>query len=180
MITKRLQGVKAKQPFETAVSEHGPTVLRVCRVVVGFLDADDAWSETFLAAMQAYPDLPDDANVEAWLVTIAHNKAIDIVRARSRPAIPTDSVPEISTAAARHESYDDLVDVLNLLPHKQKQAVAYRYLAGLPYADIVAIVGGSTDAVRRATADGIASLRKTLRGGPAAPSRSRKSGRELE
>jgi len=33
---------------------------------------------------------------------------------------------------------------------------------------------GSTDAVRRATADGIASLRKTLRGGPAVPSTSRK------
>lgn len=169
--------MKAKHPFETVVSAHGPKVLRVCRAVVGPVDAYDAWSDTFLAAMKAYPDLPDDANVEAWLVTIAHNKAVDIVRARSRQAIPTDSIPEIATAAPPQENYDDLVDVLNPLPHKQKQAVAYRYLAGLPYIDIAAILGGSTDAARRATADGIASLRKTHRGTPTAPNTTRKGER---
>jgi hypothetical protein len=31
-----------KQPFEQIVAEHGETVLRVCRVVVGVVDADDA------------------------------------------------------------------------------------------------------------------------------------------
>jgi DNA-directed RNA polymerase specialized sigma24 family protein len=67
------------QPFEKVVEQHGGTVLRVCRVVLGVHDAEDAWSETFLAAMRAYPDLPDDANTEAWLVTIAHRKAIDVL-----------------------------------------------------------------------------------------------------
>ena len=33
-------------------------MLRVCRAVLGPADADDAWSETFLAALRAYPDLP--------------------------------------------------------------------------------------------------------------------------
>ena len=71
----------SKPPFEAVVTHHGPTVLRVCRAVLGERDAEDAWSETFLAALMAYPDLPGDANVEAWLVTIAHRKAIDITRA---------------------------------------------------------------------------------------------------
>src|ERR1700719_446043 len=84
--------MSSKQPFETVVEIHGPTVLRVCRAVVGAVDADDAWSETFLSAMRAYPSLPDDANVEAWLVTIAHRRAIDIGRARSRRAVPTDTI----------------------------------------------------------------------------------------
>ena len=48
----------AKQPFEAVVAAHGATVLRVCRAVLGPADADDAWSEAFLAAMKAYPDLP--------------------------------------------------------------------------------------------------------------------------
>ena len=64
-----------KRPFEQIVTEHGPTVLRVCRALLARPDADDAWSDTFLAALRAYPDLPPDANVEAWLVTIAHRKA---------------------------------------------------------------------------------------------------------
>jgi RNA polymerase sigma factor (sigma-70 family) len=152
--------VKVKQPFETVVTDHGPTVLRVCRAIVGPIDADDAWSDTFLAAMKAYQDLPADTNFEAWLVTIAHRKAIDITRARSRQAIPTDNVPETPAAPAQ-ERDDDLADALELLPDKQKHAVAYHYLAGLPYAEVAAILGGSTDAARRAAADGIASLRRT-------------------
>jgi RNA polymerase sigma factor (sigma-70 family) len=159
---ERLQRVKVKQPFETVVCEHGPTVLRVCRATVGPIDADDAWSDTFLAAMRAYPDLPADANVEAWLVTIAHRKSIDIFRARARNAIPTNTVPEIPTTA-HYERDDDLAEALNRLPNKQKQAVAYHYLAGLPYADVAAILGGSTDSARRAAADGIAALRRTYR-----------------
>ena len=35
-------------------------------------DADDAWQDTFISAMRAYPALPETANVEAWLVAIAH------------------------------------------------------------------------------------------------------------
>src|SRR5438034_10567521 len=83
-----------KQPFEKIVAEHATTVLRVCRAVVGVDDADDAWSETFLAAMRAYPDLPEDANVQAWLVTIAHRKAIDVTRTRQRTAIPVSDLPD--------------------------------------------------------------------------------------
>ena len=84
-----------KEPFETQVTRHGPVVWRVCRAVLStFADAEDAWSETFLAALRAYPDLPATANVQAWLVTIAHRKAVDVVRARSRAAVPVASLPE--------------------------------------------------------------------------------------
>lgn len=153
-----------KQPFETIVATHGATVLRVCRVVLGPADADDAWSETFLSAMKAYPDLPADANVEAWLVTIAHRRAIDVARATARRAIPVAEIPDTAAAADRRDLDLELTDALAELPAKQKQAVAYHYLAGLPYTDVAAILGGSTDAARRAAADGIATLRRTYPG----------------
>src|SRR5690606_36294017 len=82
------------RPFEAIVEEHGARVLRVCRALVGPVDAEDAWSETFLAALSAYPRLAQGSDVRAWLVTIAHRKAIDILRARSRTAIPVSDVPE--------------------------------------------------------------------------------------
>ena len=150
-----------KQPFEAIVTQHGPTVLRVCRAILSPADADDAWSETFLSAMRAYPDLPPDANVEAWLVTIAHRKAIDATRAAARRPVPVTQPPPGPQAAPADSLDGDLTAAVASLPAKQKQAVAYHYLAGLPYAEIAAIVGGTTDAVRRAAADGIATLRRT-------------------
>ena len=126
-------------PFERVVAEHGPTVLRVCRAVLGPADADDAWSETFLAALRAYPDLPADANVEAWLVTIAHRKAIDVTRAAARRAVPVGR--RRPSAGVRGRPCADL-DLRRRAsprcPPKQRQAVAYHYLAGLPYAEVAA------------------------------------------
>jgi RNA polymerase sigma factor (sigma-70 family) len=154
-----------KQPFERIVAEHGGTVLRVCRVILGVHDAEDAWSETFLAAMRAYPDLPDDANAEAWLVTIAHRKAIDVVRARKRRPAPVGEIPEVpTTLGVPGEESGDLWQAVAALPDKQRQAVAYHYVAGLAYAEIAGILGGSTDAARRAAADGVRKLRKNYPG----------------
>jgi|SRR5271170_125584 len=160
----RLRHVTTKPPFEAVVAEHGATVLRVCRVILGPADADDAWSETFLAALRAYPRLPGDANVEAWLVTIAHRKAIDAVRAAARRAVPVADVPEPPAAQPADGTDIDLAGALAALPRRQREAIAYHYLAGMPYAGVAAITGGSTDAARRAAADGIARLRKAYPG----------------
>jgi RNA polymerase sigma factor (sigma-70 family) len=148
------------RPFEQIVAEYGPMVLRVCRAVLGPDEAEDAWSETFLAALKAYPRLGRDANVEAWLVTIAHRKAIDATRAAARRPLAVESLPERPARTGRPEDWDgDLWAALAALPPKQRAAVAYHYLAGLPYAQIAEITGGSTDAARRAAADGIKALR---------------------
>jgi RNA polymerase sigma factor, sigma-70 family len=167
------------KPFEDIVAEHGETVLRVCRAVLGPVDADDAWSETFLSAMAAYPSLPPGSNVQAWLVTIAHRKAIDVTRVRSRAPIPVDDVDGVAAGAAAWpgsaasgvgvvagpesaSSWDgDLWNALRALPLRQREAVAYHYLVGLPYAEVAAVLGGSADAARRASADGIAALRRS-------------------
>ena len=154
-----------KRPFEQAVTAHGTVVLRVCRAVLGVDEADDAWSETFLSALRAWPDLPDDADVRAWLVTIAHRKAIDVARARGRRAVPVDSVPEPVASRADHPEQalpdDALWSALAALPDKQRQCVAYHHVAGLPHGEVAAIVGGTPAAARRACADGIARLRLT-------------------
>ncbi|SDJ45742.1 RNA polymerase sigma factor [Nonomuraea jiangxiensis] len=150
------------RPFEQIVTDYGPMVLRVCRAVLGPQDAEDAWSETFLSALKAYPDLPPEANVEAWLVTIAHRKAIDVTRAAARRPTPVAEPPERPAERGRPEDWDgDLWRALKALPTRQRQAVAYHYLAGLPYQEIAAICGGSVDAARRAAADGMKNLRST-------------------
>ncbi|MEO6827342.1 MAG: sigma-70 family RNA polymerase sigma factor [Microbacteriaceae bacterium] len=153
------------RPFEQIVTEHGATVLRVCRAVVGPVDADDAWSETFLAALRAYPSLGAGANIQAWLVTIAHRKAIDIIRARARGAVTVAELPDRASPTGNPGAWNaELWEALARLPDRQRQSLAYHFVVGLPYAQVAEVLGGTTDAARRAAADGIASLRRTYAG----------------
>jgi DNA-directed RNA polymerase specialized sigma24 family protein len=186
-----------REPFERVVERHGPTVLRVCRAVVGRTAADDAWSETFLAALTAYPALAPDSNVEAWLVTIAHRKAIDQIRLAARHPVPVPELPappggsdppadptgldevalghtlatltpvpaarlnggELLAATPYGDHQLDPWPAVLALPLRQRQAVAYHHVAGLPYTDVATILGCSIAAARRAASDGIAALR---------------------
>lgn len=153
--------------FEQIVAEHGPTVWRVCRAVVGANDADDAWSDTFLAALIAFPRLRPDSNIRGWLVTIAHHKAIDRMRAAARAPSPVAMVPERPTPGMEYtDEYTDrdsaLWAALAALPPKQRMAVTYHHVAGLPYAHIAALLDITEVAARRRAADGIASLRNDL------------------
>ncbi len=160
-------------PFEQVVTEHGSIVLGVCRALLTPSDAEDAWSETFLAALQAYPRLRSGSNVRGWLVTIAHRKAIDRLRVGARAAVPvpTSELSELpgarrtpgSQPAAEPEVPGDrdpqLWAALQALPFKQRAAVTYHYLAGLPYAEIGALLDSNEAAARRNAADGLATLR---------------------
>ncbi len=145
------------KPFEQIVREHGPAVLRVCRAVLGPDQAEDAWSETFLAALRAYPDLPAGANVQAWLVTIAKRKAVDQHRSAARSPLPVGDLQERSVAVPADT--DGLWMALKTLPVRQREALAYHHLAGLPYAEVARVLGSSEAACRRSAADGIRKLR---------------------
>lgn len=152
-----------REPFERAVDRHGATVLRVCRAALGAgADADDAWSETFLAALQAWPTLDEDTNVEAWLVRVARRKTVDVIRARARHATPTDQPPDVATAQAFPSEGDaDVWDAVAALPERQRLAVAYHYLGQLTHVETAELIGGTPAAVRRAAADGLNRLRIT-------------------
>ena len=153
------------QQFEAIVAEHGAVVMRVCRALLGPVEADDAWSETFLAALRAYPDLRPGSNVRGWLVTIAHRKAIDQIRARARAPEPAaDPAGRLPAGDPGPEPVDrELHGALAALPFKQRGAVVYRYLADLAYADVAALLECSEAAARRNASDGIAHLRRHYR-----------------
>lgn len=151
-----------RDPFEQAVQRHGGTVLKVCRAVLGpGPDADDAWQETFLAALRGWPELDPDVPLEPWLVRVAGRKAIDVIRARNRRAVPLAELPERQPATGTPaQDALGLWTAVAALPERQRLAVAYHYLGGLPHADTAAVIGGSAASVRRASADGIKALRR--------------------
>lgn len=150
-----------RAPFESIVALHGARVWRVCRALLDEVDADDAWSETFLAALEAYPRLAHDTSIEGWLVTIAHRKSIDVLRRRARLVI--GAVPDRPAPVQGRDL--DLARALSLLPARQREAVVLHHLGGLPFVEVAAALGSSQDAARRASSDGMRRLRAIL-GGP--------------
>ena len=149
------------RPFEQIVTEYGPMVLRVCRAILGPVDADDAWSETFLSALTAYPRLDETRTSKpGWSRSRTARRSTRPgpgPAGRWWPGIAGTAPPDFGPARrpARGAGTASCGTALRELPDKQRQVVAYHYLAGLPYAEIAAIVGGTADAARRAAADGI-------------------------
>ena len=148
-------------PFQTLIDEHAAEVMAVLRGAVGRDGAEDAFQETFLAALRAYPSLREAGNLRGWLVTIAHRKAIDHHRARGRAPLPVESVREEAV-------FDpDLADgevwrSVGALPPKQRAAVMLRFASDLPHEEIAAALGCSPAAARRSLHEGLKRLRKEM------------------
>ncbi|WP_375389295.1 RNA polymerase sigma factor [uncultured Amnibacterium sp.] len=148
-----------REPFEQVVAAHGDVVWRVCRGLLPQHDAEDAWSETFLAALRAW-DRFDGDRVRGWLVTIAHRKALDVLRASARTVNPEEGVPDSPVAAGGRDL--DLWAALARLTAGQRAAVVHHHLAGLPFDEVAALTGSTPTAARKAASDGVRRLRTLL------------------
>ncbi len=148
-------------PFDSLVDEHGPVIFRVLARMLGPLDAQDCWQETFLSALRAYPELPPGSNVRGWLVTIAHHKAIDHIRARQRR--PQTALLAVDPpAAAQSEPDDQLWANVAALPEKQRLAITYRFVTDLPYRAIGELLGNSEAAARQNVREALRTLRQEI------------------
>jgi RNA polymerase sigma factor (sigma-70 family) len=145
-------------PFQRFLDEQREPVLRFLVASVGRDAADDCFQETFLAAMNAYPRLRANSNHRAWILTIAHRKALDHHRARARHAIPMEDVPEVAVHDA--EPRDDATwATVRELPPKQRAAVLLRYAGDLTHAEVAAALDCSEEAARRSAHEGLKKLR---------------------
>lgn len=152
----------ALPPFQRVLDVHADRVLRYLTAALGPVDADDAFQETFIAALRAYPKLRADANVRAWLLTIARNKALDAHRARTRRPTPVEHVPE-RPAPWANGPLVDLTSIIDVKSTRARDVLFLRYAADLSHAEIAQVLGCTEVASRRAAADGLADLRRAHR-----------------
>src|SRR5271169_6280388 len=96
----RRQTLPAPAPFSRLLDAHRDTVWRFLAASVGPVEADDCFQETWIAALRAYPRLRPASNERAWLLTIAHRKALDAHRRRARHAVPVADIATLAGAAA--------------------------------------------------------------------------------
>lgn len=147
-------------PFQRFLDAHREEVWRFLAATAGPDEVDDCFQETFLAALRAYPRLRAGSNLRAWVMTIAHHKAMDAHRGRRRRPVPVGSLPDTPATAggARDET---LWEAVRELPQKQRAAVVCRYVNDLPYREIARIVGCTEGAARQNVRAGLESLRET-------------------
>ena len=146
----------ALPPFERFYDDHRDEVFGYLSRLLGRTDAEDAFQETFLRALRAYPALQHARHLRAWVFTIATRIAID-ERRRTR-AVPTAEI-EVS-ADDRRPAYAELADLADGLPSKERAAVVLRYGYDLSYADIGEALGSSEEAARQAASSGVRRLRR--------------------
>jgi RNA polymerase sigma factor (sigma-70 family) len=144
-------------PFERFYDEHRTEVLRLLRRRLGVDRADDAFQETFLRALRAYGRLEHGEHLRAWVLTIAQNVALDMLR-RARP---TEELVEAASADSA-PAYAELVDLTDGLGPKERAAVVLRYGYDLTYDQIASVLGSSPDAARQATSTGVRRIRRRI------------------
>ncbi len=142
-------------PFERFYEEHRDAVFRLLARRLGRQRAEDAFQETFLRALRAYPRLEHAENLRAWVLTIAGNVAIDAQR-RLYDGV---EVPDLESVDER-PSYAELKDLTEELPPKERAAVVLRYGYDLTYEQIGAALGSSAEAARQAASSGVRRLRR--------------------
>lgn len=137
-------------------------------VSVGPHDAQDCFQETFLAALRAYPRLRPDSNLRAWILVIAHRKALDTHRRRGRLPLPVADVVESPNGQTPPDELDEpdaeLWAAVRALPPGQQAAVVHRFVADLSYAQIGQVLDCSEEAARQRVHAGLTKLREVYQG----------------
>jgi RNA polymerase sigma factor (sigma-70 family) len=160
-------------PFQRFLDAYREDVLRFLVASLGRHDAEDAFQETFISALRAYERLRPGSNLRAWILTIAHRKALDVHRARRRRPLPVAELDDGAAPVATTSAADagdpggDHWERVRALPPRQRAVLTLRYAADLTHAEIGQALGCSEEAARRAASDGLKTLRQELADVPA-------------
>jgi RNA polymerase sigma factor (sigma-70 family) len=151
-------------PFQVFLDEHREDVYSFLVASVGPQEADDCFQETFVSALRAYPKLRANSNLRAWVLTIAHNKALDNHRARGRRPVPVEDAGERGSGntPSPQEGLEnsELWEAVRELPAKQRGAIVLRYANDLAHAEIARVLDCSEEAARRNVHEGVRKLRE--------------------
>lgn len=145
----------------------GPVYSVALRVLHDSGQAEDVMQEIFLQLWRN-PEafVHGRGSLGAWLVVVARNRAIDVLRRRK----PTDSVDEvvlaspcdISAEAERNGMMEKVRVILADLPEEQRKSLELAYFEGLSHSEIASRTGDPLGTVKTRIRLGLMSLRKAL------------------
>lgn len=146
-----------RHAFTGLVRSHQERVFRFLLRMLGTRDeAMDLTQDTFLKAWNALPGWRPEARFSTWLLQIARNAALDLLRRRQRiefvpfdsagsdeeaARAPPDPAPPPEEQLAGRQRIGLLERALGALPAEQREILLLRELEDMSYAEIAATLG---------------------------------------
>jgi RNA polymerase sigma-70 factor (ECF subfamily) len=155
-----------RQAFALLVRRHQERVFRFVLRMLGNRDeAMDLTQDSFLKAWNALPGWRPEARFATWLLQIARNATLDLLRRRRRVEFvpldpgetasdPHDPAPSPEQRLADRQRIGLLERALAALPPEQREILLLRELEGMNYAEIAATLGINEGTVKSRLARG--------------------------
>jgi RNA polymerase sigma-70 factor (ECF subfamily) len=132
-------------------------------------DAEDLTSQTFLAALEAFPHYRWDGHFAAWLFTIARNKVVDYYRRTPNVPLEESMVPPFHSDLADETEISQqkgiLLHAIWALNEDEQELIRLRYVAELSFAEIAKVLHKSEGATKKMLYRLLARLKSQMEAG---------------
>ncbi len=134
--------------LRAVVDRHAAAVYRVALSIVHDAGlADDVVQETMIKAWRSSPVAPGELIPRSWLLKVAHNSAISLLRSRREDLRGPDTLPESPTEIDTDRrvegmaQLDELWEAMRHLDQDARVLIALKEVDGLSYEDISETLG---------------------------------------
>lgn len=130
-------------------------------------EAEEVMSQTFLAALEAFPHYRHRGHFAAWLFTIARNKAADHFRreARQTPLAEAERLPakvDLMQETLDRERVQALAQRMDRLDEEERELLRLRFVAELSFEQMAALLQRKRDTVKKALYRLLARLQREM------------------
>lgn len=154
--------------FDAIVDRYRTPLTRYCAGITGPSRAEDAVQQALINAHEAMTRTDEVRHLKPWLYRIAHNAALNVLRA-VKDDVPLDDASASATAAAspaesfeRSEQFRTTLAALQALPERQRAALVLRELEGRSHEEIAAALGVTKGSARQHLMRGRAAMRSAV------------------
>jgi RNA polymerase sigma factor (sigma-70 family) len=151
-----------ERPFEEVFQDLFVRAHGVAERMLGDrIEAEDVAAETMAQALDRWDRVGRMASPTGWVVRVAGNQSVDILRRRrftAGPAEPVERAEPVDMHAHR-EGVLAMRDLLDRLPKRQREVVTLRYFGDLSEAEIARTLGISAGSVKRHASRALVRLR---------------------
>jgi len=144
----------------------------ILRVLVNRSQSEEVLQEVFLEVWQSAGRFaPNKGQGRTWVLTIAHRRAVDRVRA-SQSSSDRDVRVGVRDLGVAHDSVAEQVELsieggkvvraLATLPEPQREALVLSYYGGYSQSEIAVLIGAPLGTIKTRMRDGLSRLRSEM------------------